>query len=340
MSLHPARWWTPVNPGKVRCDLCPRLCTLFEGQRGYCGVRLERNGKLWTEVWGSTGGICADPIEKKPLYHFLPGSSVLSFGACGCNLGCNFCQNWRMSRDKHAEALPFQISPEEVLSLAREEHCASVAFTYNEPIISAEFCLAVASACREAGIRTVAVTAGYISPEARNDFFSEMDAANVDLKGFTEDFYRHYCGASLQPVLDTLEHIAKEGRTWLELTTLLIPGANDSEEDIDRMSRWILDHLGADVPLHFSAFHPDYRLLDKPPTPLSTLRRAREIALAKGLRYVYTGNLRDREGGTTFCPGCRKAIIERDGFCVLSLQLQEGQCECGATIAGVFGTDK
>ena len=339
MSLHPARWWRPIAPDTARCELCPRNCLLKEGRTGFCGMRRMEGGALQTLAFGATSGLCVDPIEKKPLYHFLPGSRVLSFGMLGCTLDCDFCQNAGLSRGKDPHLLrPASIA--ELVDIAREEGCLGVAFTYNEPIVSIEWCLEVAAACREAGLFTVAVTSGYVSGSARSEFFGAMDAANVDLKGFSEAFYRRHCGGSLQPVLETLEAIAQEGQTWLEVTTLLIPGENNGEREIVALSEWIAGHLGRDVPLHFTAFHPAHRLLDRPPTPLSTLRRARKIAQGKGLRHVYTGNVLDAEGSTTFCPGCGGKLIAREGFRILSNRLRNGRCpDCGAPIPGRFGRE-
>ena len=339
MSLHPARWWRQAGPGTARCELCPRGCLLKEGQTGFCGVRRMEGGALRTLAFGTTSGLCVDPIEKKPLYHFLPGSRVLSFGMLGCTLNCDFCQNAGLSRGVDP-ALLSPASIPEIVAIARAEGCLGVAFTYNEPIVSAEWCLEVAAACREAGLRTVAVSSGYVSGAARSEFFGAMDAANVDLKSFSEAFYRRHCQGHLQPVLETLEAIAHEGRTWLELTTLLIPGENDGEGELRALAQWIAEHLGRDVPLHFSAFHPAHRLQDRPPTPLSTLRRAREIALEQGLRHVYTGNVPDAEGSATWCPGCGGKLIARQGFRILSNRLGAGRCpDCGALIPGRFGEE-
>jgi pyruvate formate lyase activating enzyme len=277
-----------------------------------------------------------DPIEKKPFYHFLPGTEVLSFGTVGCNLGCSFCQNWTLSRVKDFSRLKAS-SPEDIVRMAIAHRCAGVAFTYNEPIISAEYCLEVAQACHEAGLKTLAVTAGYISGAAREAFFHGMDAANVDLKGFSDTFYRQYCGARLEPVLETLTYLAQETRIWLELTTLLIPDANDSELELEALASWVAEHLGQAVPLHFSAFHPDHRLLGRPPTSLLTLQRARAIAREKGLSFVYLGNVQSPEGGTTFCPGCGVAVIIREGFRIKKLHLAGGVCTaCGTIIPGRF----
>ncbi len=338
VELPMARWWRPLGGGRLECTLCPRRCKLREGQDGFCFSRGNRGGAMRLVTHGRTSGFAVDPIEKKPLAQFLPGSRVLSFGTAGCNLACRFCQNWRITR-AGAEVLAAEpVTPEAIAAAAVRERCASVAFTYNDPVIFAEFALEVAAACRAAGLRTVAVTAGYIEPAARAEFFGGMDAANVDLKGFTEEFYGRFCGARLGAVLDTLAWLHRETRVWLEVTTLLIPGLNDSDAELDRASDWFAANLGPDVPWHFSAFHPDCAMLDRSPTPPATLARARRIAQAKGLRYVYTGNVRDRDGGRTWCPHCGKCVIDRDGFRLVGCLVREGRCEfCGGAVAGVFG---
>ncbi len=309
-----------------------------DGQRGLCFVRAARDGEVVLTTYGRSSGFCVDPIEKKPLNHFLPGSAVLSFGTAGCNLACKFCQNWDMSKSREMDTLADRAEPEQLAAAAAAYGARSVAFTYNDPVIFHEYAVDVAAACRSRGIRTVAVTAGYIDPEPREAFFAAMDAANVDLKAFTERFYHRLTGAHLAPVLDTLCYIRHETACWLELTTLLIPGENDAPEEITAMVDWIAENLGVDVPLHFTAFHPDYRMRDYPPTPASSLQRARQIAQERGLRYVYTGNVRDREGGTTRCYGCGAALIVRDGYQLRSWSLDpSGACRaCGTPCAGVF----
>jgi len=338
LSAVPTRYWRRLDDGRVQCDVCPRRCRLHEGQRGLCFVRgRERNGiELYT--YGRSSGFCVDPIEKKPLHHFLPGSAVLSFGTAGCNLACKFCQNWDMSKSREMDTLAAAASPSRLAQAARDLGCASVAFTYNDPIIFMEYAVDVAIACREVGVRTVAVTAGYIAPEPRVEFFRYMDAANVDLKAFTDDFYYRICGARLAPILETLEYVAHETDTWLELTTLLIPGENDSDEELDAMTRWVVEKLSPDVPLHFSAFHPDWKMKDKPRTPFETLARARHIAKSNGLRHVYTGNVHDPEGGSSYCHQCGERVIERDGYRIGRYQLtDDGLCEgCGTRLPGVF----
>ena len=336
---HPGRWWHRLPDDRIQCDLCPRECRLHEGQRGACFVRSRSGDQMVLTTYGRSSGFCLDPIEKKPLNHFHPGTSVLSFGTAGCNLACKFCQNWDVSKSRDMDTLMQSAMPDDIARAAKENGARSVAFTYNDPVIFAEYAIDTAYACREAGIHPVAVTAGYISPEARKDFYAAMDAANVDLKGFTESFYRHYTGSELAPVLDTLVYLRHETQVWFEITTLLIPDANDSSEELEALSKWVMRELGPDVPLHFSAFHPDYKLRDREGTPASTLHRAREIALAAGLRYVYTGNIHDRTGGTTFCPGCGSALIVRDWYAILDYRIAEGgHCpDCGAAIGGRFG---
>lgn len=333
----PARYWHALGDGRVQCDLCPRECRLRDGQRGFCFVRANSGGELVLTTWGRSSGFCLDPIEKKPLRHFLPGTSVLSFGTAGCNLGCKFCQNWDISTSREMERLASTAGPETIARAAVDSGARSVAFTYNDPVIFTEYALDVADACREAGVATVGVTAGYVQGLARKDFFAGMDAANIDLKGFTEDFYRRVTGADLRTVQETLVHVAHETRTWLEITTLLIPGHNDSDAELEAMCRWVVAELGPHVPHHFTAFHPDNRMLDVSPTPASTLERARAIALAAGERYAYTGNLRSREGDTTSCPGCSTAVVERSGYSITAWRLDGDRCTaCGTTIPGVF----
>ncbi len=335
----PGRWWHFLEDGRIQCDLCPRYCHLRDGQRGACFVRQRIGDGMVLTTYGRSSGFCIDPIEKKPLNHFYPGSSVFSFGTAGCNLACKFCQNWDISKSQDMDRLMDAASPGEIARVAAEHGCRSVAFTYNDPVIFAEYAMDTADACHALGVQAVAVTAGYIGDEARREFYAKMDAANVDLKAFTEDFYHKLCGAHLQPVLDTLAYLKHESDCWFEITTLLIPGRNDSAAEIEAMSKWIVRELGHDVPIHFTAFHPDYKLDDIPPTPAATLRQARRIALAEGIRYVYTGNVHDTEGGTTFCPGCAKPLIVRDWHQILAYDLTEtGHCEhCGAPVAGRFG---
>ena len=338
-SSYPARWWHTLDDGRIQCDLCPRDCRLHEGQRGACFVRRMLGGQMVLTTYGRSSGFCIDPIEKKPLNHFYPGSSVLSFGTAGCNLACKFCQNWDISKSKDMDRLMESASPEKIAQVAENLGCKSVAFTYNDPVIFAEYALDTAAACRRLGIQTVAVTAGYLHREAMVEFYAGMDAANVDLKGFTDDFYVKYCAGRLQPILDTLIYLKRETHTWFEITTLLIPTLNDSDAEIQALVDWTGRELGPDVPLHFTAFHPDWKLDNLPATPPATLQRARKIALDAGLHYVYTGNVHDRAGGTTFCPNCKAALIERDWYEIPAYHLDaRGHCpHCGEAIAGRFG---
>jgi pyruvate formate lyase activating enzyme len=338
LDLHPTRYWRRLDDERVVCELCPRLCKLKDGQRGLCFVRMAHGGEIVLTTYGRSSGFCVDPIEKKPLNHFLPGSAVLSFGTAGCNLACRFCQNWDMSKSRQMDTLADAASPGQIARAASALGCRSVAFTYNDPVIFLEYAVDVARACHDAGIATVAVTAGEILPEPRRELFAHMDAANVDLKSFTEDFYQRLCGGALQPVLDTLVYLAEETEVWVELTTLLIPGHNDSDEEIDRMTHWVVERLGPEVPMHFTAFHPDFKLLDVPPTPPATLSRARTIALANGVRFAYTGNVHDASGGSTFCPACGELLIGRDWYELTAWHLDgEGRCgRCGARCPGRF----
>lgn len=337
-SSHPARYWHKIDDGRLQCDLCPRDCKLHEGQRGACFVRMRQGEQMILTTYGRSSGFCIDPIEKKPLNNFYPGSSVFSFGTAGCNLACKFCQNWDISKSHDMDSLMDQASPEGIAKAARQHGCKSVAFTYNDPVIFAEYAMDTADACHALGLKTVAVTAGYIHEQPRREFFARMDAANVDLKAFTDDFYFKLTSAHLQPVLDTLLYLKHETKVWVELTTLLIPGRNDSDEELTAMCRWIRQELGADVPLHFSAFHPDHKMVDVPQTPVATLVRARSIALQQGLHYVYTGNVHNIEGDTTFCPGCQAPLIVRDWYQIKNYRLTaSGQCpDCGCAVAGRF----
>jgi len=333
----PTRWWTALDDGRVQCDVCPRHCKLHEGQRGVCFVRSREDDAIVLTTYGRSSGFCVDPIEKKPLNHFLPGSSVLSFGTAGCNLSCRFCQNWDITKSREIDTLADVAGPAMIARAAHQLGCQTVAFTYNDPVVFLEYAIDVATACHESGIRTVAVSNGYVCDGPREELFSRMDAANIDLKSFDDGFYERVCGARLQPVLDTLEWLVAHG-VWVEITTLLIPGMNDSDDELGRLTAWVADHLGPDVPLHFSAFHPDHRMLDVPATPPATLTRARQIALWQGLHHVYTGNVHDVAGGTTTCQGCGAAVIIRDWYRIEQYRLTgDGRCTaCGTRLAGVF----
>jgi pyruvate formate lyase activating enzyme len=334
----PTNYWHVLDDGRIQCDVCPRACKLREGQRGLCFVRAREADQIVLTTYGRSSGFCVDPIEKKPLNHFLPGSSVLSFGTAGCNLACRFCQNWDISKSKEIDTLADQASPGAIAAAAGDLGALSVAFTYNDPVIFLEYAIDVADACRAVGINTVAVTAGYICPEPRVEFYEHMDAANVDLKAFTEDFYHRTCGAHLAPVLETLEYLVHETDVWVEITNLLIPERNDNDAELDEMTGWVVEHLGSDVPMHFTAFHPDFKMLDVPPTPPATLTRAREIARRNGVRYAYTGNVHDATGGSTYCPACHGVVIERDWYRIGDYGLtDDGRCErCDTPIPGRF----
>lgn len=337
-AVVPTKYWHTLDDGRVQCDLCPRFCKLHEGQRGLCFVRANQNGTVVLTTYGRSSGYCIDPIEKKPLNHFLPGTPVLSFGTAGCNLACKFCQNWDISKSREIDTLADAAAPEKIARVAAELGCRSVAYTYNDPVIFHEYAIDVAQACHERGIKSVAVTAGYVTAEPRKAFYQHMDAANVDLKGFTEDFYWKLTGGHLQPVLETLEYLKHETKVWFELTTLLIPGHNDSSPEIEAMTKWVVEHLGPDVPMHFTAFHPDWKMLDVPPTPTETLTRARAIAIANGVRYAYTGNVHDKSGESTYCHHCGSLLIGRDWYVLSDWNLTaDGRCvACGTPLAGVF----
>jgi len=352
----PTRHGHALPDGRVQCDVCPRYCKLHEGQRGLCFVRANQDGKIVLTTYGRSSGFCIDPIEKKPLNHFLPGTPVLSFGTAGCNLACKFCQNWDISKSREWDRLTDRAAPETLARAAKQLGCRSVAYTYNDPVIFMEYAMDVAQACREVDVKSVAVTAGYMCPEPRREFYRYMDAANVDLKAFTEDFYWKVTGAHLQPVLETLEYLKHETQVWFEVTTLLIPGYNDADSEIEAMSRWAVEHLGPDVPWHFTAFHPDWKMPDVPHTPAAALTRAREVARQNGLRYVYTGNVHDEVGGSTWCPACGTKLIGRDGYVLTAWNLEvasgpspvrdprlgpigdaAGKCrKCGTSLPGVF----
>jgi pyruvate formate lyase activating enzyme len=334
----PTTYWHSLPDGRIQCDVCPRSCRMHAGQRGLCFVRANRDGQVVLTTYGRSSGFCIDPIEKKPLSHFLPGTPVLSFGTAGCNLTCQFCQNWDISKSREVDTLLDEASPETIARAAQQLGCHSVAFTYNDPVIFMEYAIDVARACHERGVKSVAVTAGYMCDAPRREFYSHMDAANVDLKGFTEEFYFKVCGGRLASVLETLEYLKHETSVWFELTTLLIPGQNDSDHEIEQMTRWVVSHLGADVPMHFTAFHPDWKMRDLPPTPSTTLTRARRIAMDNGVRYAFTGNIHDGTGQSTYCHQCGDRLIGRDWFQITAWNLSaDGRCpKCGMACAGVF----
>lgn len=337
----PTKYWHPIEGGRVQCDVCPRYCKLHDGQQGLCFVRAAENGKVVLTTYGRSSGFCIDPIEKKPLNHFLPGTPVLSFGTAGCNLACKYCQNWDISKSREFDTLADEASPELIARAAAELGCRSVAYTYNDPVIFLEYAIDVARECRKRDIKSVAVTAGYICEEPRKDFFAWMDAANVDLKSFSEEFYFKITGAHLQPVLDTLLYLKHETDVWLELTTLIIPGKNDSPEELEAMCKWVVKELGPDVPMHFTGFHPAWKMMDVPHTPVESLVMARSIAMENGVHYAYTGNVRDNGGDHTWCSHCGKKLIGRDWYNLLEWNLDaEGKCKfCGTRCNGVFAAE-
>lgn len=340
-SVVSTRYWHKLEDGRLQCDLCPRFCKLRDGQRGLCFVRTRQDDEIVLTTYGRSSGFCVDPIEKKPLNHFLPGTPVLSFGTAGCNLACKFCQNWDISKSREMQTLADAASPELLATAAKRLNCRSIAFTYNDPVIFHEYAIDVAQAAREQGINSVAVTAGYVCPEPRKEFFGYMDAANVDLKAFTERFYNKICGGHLANVLDTLLYLKNETSVWFELTTLLIPGENDSPAEIESLSQWVVENLGPDVPIHFTGFHPDYRMMEIPATSRHSLDEARKIAKLNGVKFVYTGNVHDSEGGSTWCPSCGSVLIERDWYKLGSWQLDAQGCcrSCGEWIPGVFESE-
>ena len=334
----PGRYWRDLGDGRIQCDVCPRECKIHEGQRGLCFVRANVGGAMVLTTYGRSSGFCADPIEKKPLNHFLPGTPVLSFGTAGCNLTCKFCQNWNISKARQFDKLADRATPEMIVAAAEQTGCRSVAFTYNDPVIFLEYAVDVAQACRERGIKTVAVTAGYISEAPRTEFYRHMDAANVDLKAFTEEFYKGLCSSRLASVLETLKYLKHETDVWFEITNLVIPGHNDGDAEFEEMTQWVVENLGSDVPLHFSCFHPDWKMTDTPNTPPDTVKRARRIALKNGVRHAYTGNTHDAEGGSTYCHGCGAVLIGRDWYELSTWNLTgDGKCtKCGTACVGVF----
>lgn len=334
------RYWYTLDDGRIQCDVCPRACKLHEGQQGLCFVRSCHEQKIVLNTYGRSSGFCIDPIEKKPLNHYLPGTPVLSFGTAGCNLACKFCQNWDMSKSREIDTLADSAMPEQLSAKASQMGCRSIAYTYNDPVIFMEYAIDVAKECRKHNIKNIAVTAGYICPEPRKEFFAHMDAANIDLKGFTEGFYYRLCGGHLKDVLDTLLYLKHETDVWFELTTLLIPDQNDSSAEIETMSKWIVDNLGDEVPIHFTTFHPDWKMRNIPPTPAATLTDARDIAIANGVRYAYTGNVHDNIGSSTYCHHCHQRLIERDWYQLGEWNLDSHQCcnQCGAHLPGLFET--
>ena len=333
-SLHPARWWEAEAGGKVHCYLCPRHCHIGAGQAGFCFIRANEGGKLYSVGYARPAALQIDPIEKKPLNHFLPGTRVFSMGTAGCNMGCFFCQNWDISKSRSDQVRSSYVPPEDVVSLAIRNGCPSIAFTYNEPTIWGEYVIDICAAAKERGINTVMVSNGYITYEAFHDIYDHIDAANIDLKAFTENFYGRVTLTHLQPVLETLQWLKNETNVWFEMTNLMIPTLNDDPAETRKLAEWVLEHLGPDVPLHFTAFHPDFKLQDKPATPPETLHRARAIAREVGLHYVYEGNIFS-DGAHTSCPSCGTLLIRRSWHDVQQNHLKNGACpKCGLAIPG------
>ena len=334
--MRPAKFASMQPDGRLRCELCPRYCSLRDGQRGMCFVRMRQGDDMVLDTYGRSTGFCIDPIEKKPLNHFLPGTPVLSFGTAGCNLACKFCQNHEISKSREVDSLAHSASPRRIAEVARAQACQSVAFTYNDPVIFHEYAVDTAIACREAGVASVAVTAGYVCDAPRAEFFAHMDAANIDLKAFSPEFYRKLTGSEIGPVLECIRYAVQETECWVELTTLLIPGENDSDAELLALSAWVLENCGPHVPLHFSAFHPDHRMLQHPRTPVETLLRAREIARNTGLAHVYIGNAHHKAAQSTYCAGCGALVIGRDWYALSDWGLDDlGACvTCGTALAG------
>ncbi len=333
----PARWYEHTRDGSVDCRLCARYCRIAAGKRGFCFVRRNRGGRLYTTAYGNAVGLSVDPVEKKPLYHFYPGSSVLSFGTLGCNMACMYCQNWEISRPEEDFTESRIWSAEELVGMAVRTKSRGIAYTYNEPVVFGEWMTEVASIARREGLKNVMVTNGYVSPEAREEIFRDIDAANVDLKSFTERFYHKLTGSRLAPVLETLRWLASATSVWVEITTLLIPGENDSPDEIRTLAGFIAAELGNTVPLHLTAFHGDYRMSSHPSTSRETLIRSREIALETGLKYVYTGNTAMQEGRDTCCPSCGKPLVIREPYSSVRIVIAGAACpSCRTILPGRF----
>ena len=333
-ALHEARWWSPEPGGKAHCYLCPRHCHIGDGQAGFCFIRVNEGGKLYSLGYASPAAMQIDPIEKKPLNHFLPGTRVFSMGTAGCNMGCFFCQNWDISKSRSDQVHSSHVPPEDVALLAIKNNCPSIAFTYNEPTIWGEYVIDICRAAKERGLNTVMVTNGYITYDAFHDIYDHVDAANVDLKSFTENFYGRITLTHLQPVLDMLKWLKNETNVWFEITNLIIPTLNDGADEFRRLADWIFENLGPDVTLHFTAFHPDFKLRDKPRTPPETLHAARAIALEAGLHYVYEGNIHTG-AANTLCPSCGTLLVRRSWHDVQQNNLRDGRCpNCRLAIPG------
>ena len=331
-----ARYYEKLPNRKIKCTLCPRSCIIDDLERGYCGVRENRQGAYYTLVYGKPCTIHVDPIEKKPLFHFLPASSALSLATVGCNVFCKFCQNWEISQSRPEQVSAMRVSPDEMALRAIQQNCHVVAFTYSEPVVFAEYMYDVAAVAKKSEIRSVMISNGFIQKQPMRDLCTVLDGVKIDLKAFTERFYRELVSGELKPVLDTLVLLRQE-KIWFEIVYLVIPGENDDRNELASLSRWIRSELGEDVPLHFTRFYPQYRMTNLPPTPIKTLQEARNIALDAGVHYVYTGNVPGDKGENTYCPACGKLLIRRLGYTVVENNLKSSSCPaCQKIIAGVW----
>jgi pyruvate formate lyase activating enzyme len=334
--VHEAMHYKKLEEGRIECELCPRGCKVALKERGYCGVRENKGGTYNTLVYGRACSINVDPIEKKPLFHFLPGAQALSIATAGCNIECKFCQNWEISQFRPEQVQSFDFPPEAVVAQAAEKKIQAIAFTYTEPVVFYEYMSDTAKLAKEKGVRSVMISNGYIKEKPMSDLCKHLSAVKIDLKAFTEKFYAQTCSGHLQPVLDTLKLLKKENM-WFELVVLIIPTLNDTPGEMTEMCTWVYSELGPDVPIHFSRFHPTYKIKNLPPTPVSTLTRARDIALSAGLNYAYVGNVPAHEGESTYCPNCKRAVVGRIGYTILNIDIKDGKCiHCGRKIAGIW----
>lgn len=336
LPMRPARWWKAIDGGRVECELCPQACRVADRERGECGVRENRGGEYYTLVHSRACSLHLDPIEKKPFYHVLPGQAALSVAAPGCNIECKFCQNWQIAQVRPEQVETVELPPEHLVRLARRHGAPTIACTYSEPVVWAEYVHDIARAGNKQGVRTLLVSNGYINPGPMAEIIEDLAAVKIDLKAFTREFYRETCSGELQPVLDTLELLRKK-KVWTEIVVLVIPTLNDSDQELERLTGFVAKQLGADVPVHFTRFHPSYRLQNLPPTPVRTLERAREIGLEQGLHFVYVGNVPGHPGNHTYCPSCGKLLIRRIGYKVLATGLKDGHCPaCKTLVPGVW----
>lgn len=332
-----ASWWQLIDNNKIECQLCPRYCRIPSGSHGFCFIRKNIDGELYNTAYGRMDGFANDPIEKKPLYHFYPGSTIYSFGTIGCNLGCKYCQNWQMSKSVNQKYSSQKYTAQDIVRLAQNNNSIGIAYTYNEPIICGEWVIDIAERVRYHGLKNVLVTNGYITSKARYDIFKNIDGVNVDLKAFSDQFYRKFTLSNLEPVLDTLRWLVNETNIWVEITTLIIPTLNDHPNELRSLSKFIVEELDPCIPLHFLAFHPDFKMLDVPPTPLKTLNLARKIALEEGLKFVYIGNIFNDIGQDTKCPSCGNIVVRRLGYTICLTGMNEDKCAyCDTIIPGCF----